>query len=77
MKAQTNVTVQDQDGNSSKPLLPAVYPLIDNHRWYAENGTVYNSEDETVKIVLLHDNGSYSNLPNEIAMMISSALNSR
>jgi hypothetical protein len=58
-------------------VLPAVYPLIDNHRWYAENGTVYNSEDETVKIVLLHENGSYSNLPNEIANMIASALNSR
>jgi len=25
MKAQNNVTVQDQDGNSSKPLLPAVF----------------------------------------------------
>ena len=24
MKAKNNVTVQDQDGNSSKPLLPAV-----------------------------------------------------
>ena len=58
-------------------VLPDVYPLIDNHRWYAENGTVYNEADETVRIVLLHDNGSYSNLPNEIAMMISSALNSR
>lgn len=77
MKAQDNVTVQDQDGNSTKPPLPAVYPLIDNHRWYVENGTVYNDADETVKIVLLHDNGSYSSLPNEIAMMISSALNSR
>jgi hypothetical protein len=25
MKAQNNVTVQDQDGNISKPLLPAVF----------------------------------------------------
>jgi len=25
MKAQDNNTVQDQDGNSSKPLLPAVF----------------------------------------------------
>ena len=61
----------------AKPMLPAVYPLIDNHRWYAKNGTVYNEADETVKIVLLHENGSYSNLPNEIAMIIASALNSR
>ena len=57
--------------------LPAVYPLIDNHRWYAENGTVYNEADEEVRIVLLHDSGSYSNLPHEIAIMIASALNSR
>lgn len=25
MEAQNNVTVQDQDGNSSKPLLPVVF----------------------------------------------------
>jgi hypothetical protein len=60
-----------------KHVLPAVYPLIDNHRWYAENGTVYNEADEEVRIVLLHNSGSYSNLPHEIAMMIASALNSR
>lgn len=58
-------------------VLPAVYPLIDNHRWYAENGTVYNEADEEVRIVLLHNSGSYSNLPHEIAVMIASALNSR
>ena len=64
-------------GNEANTLLPAVYPLIDNHRWYAENGTVYNEADEEVRIVLLHDSGSYSNLPHEIAIMIASALNSR
>ena len=68
--------LETTEGNNVNTVLPAVYPLIDNHRWYAENGTVYNEADETVRIVLLHDNGSYSNLPNEIAMMISSALNS-
>jgi len=72
----TKVSNEEQSNNANV-LLPAVYPLIDNHRWYAENGTVYNEADETVKIVLLHENGSCSNLPNEIAMMISSALNSR
>jgi len=34
MKAQNNVTVQDQDGNSSKPLLsPVVRQEILEH-WY-------------------------------------------
>jgi len=64
-------------GNNANTLLPAVYPLIDNHRWYAENGTVYNEADEEVKIVLLHNSGSYSNLPHNIAEMVASALNSR
>jgi hypothetical protein len=73
----TNVNETTEAKTGVNTVLPAVYPLIDNHRWYAENGTVYNEADETVKIVLLQDNGSYSNLPNEIAMMISSALNSR
>lgn len=78
MSESTKPTLNEaENGNKSKPLLPAVYPLVDNHRWYAENGTVYNLEDERVKIVLLQENGSYSNLPNEIANMIASALNSR
>ena len=74
---------KQKDETSTEPaivgntVLPAVYPLIDNHRWYAENGTVYNEVDETIRVVLLHDNGSYLNLPNEIAVMIASALNSR
>lgn len=74
---------KQKDETSTEPaivgntVLPAVYPLIDNHRWYSENGTVYNEADETVRVVLLHDNGSYLNLPNEIAVMIASALNSR
>lgn len=72
-----NTQNKDLSRNDGNTVLPAVYPLIDNHRWYAEYGTVYNEADETVKIVLLYDNGSYSNLPNEIAMMIASALNSR
>lgn len=72
----TKVSKESQ-GNEANSLLPAVYPLIDNHRWYAENGTVYNEADEEVRIVLLHNSGSYSNLPPEIAMMIASALNSR
>ena len=64
-------------GNEANTLLPAVYPLIDNHRWYAENGTIYNEADDEVRIILLHNSGSYSNLPHEIAIMIASALNSR
>lgn len=77
MNKKQNTENKDLTATFGNTMLPAVYPLIDNHRWYAENGTVYNEADETVKIVLLYDNGSYSNLPNEIAMMIASALNSR
>lgn len=33
MKAKTNVTVQDKDGNSSKPLLQAVYLLPQLEKW--------------------------------------------
>lgn len=58
-------------------VLPPIYPLIDNRRWYAENGTVYNSGYDKVKIVMLFEDGSYCNLPHEIAMMIASTLNSR
>lgn len=54
-----------------------IYPLIDNRKWYAENGTVYNEADDEVRIVLLYDSGSYSNLPNDIAEIIASALNNR
>ena len=72
---KVNKTTEAKTGVNT--VLPAVYPLIDNHRWYAENGTVYNEADEEVRIVLLHNSGSYSNLPHEIAVMIASALNSR
>jgi hypothetical protein len=68
---------KNHEGNNANTILPAVYPLIDNHRWYAENGTVYNEADEEVRIVCLHNSGSYSNLPHETAVMIASALNSR
>ena len=72
-----NELSKELQGNEANTLLPAVYPLIDNHRWYAENGTVYNEADEEIRIVLLHNSGSYSNLPHNIAEMIASALNSR
>ena len=52
-----------------------MYPLINNKQWYAENGTVYNGADETVRIVLLHDSGSYNNLPNEVAEVTAKAMN--
>ncbi len=68
---------ENHEGNNANILLPAVYPLVDNHRWYAENGTVYNEADEKVRIVLLHNSGSYSSLPHNIAEMIASALNIR
>lgn len=58
-------------------VLPAVDPLINNRRWYAKYGTIYNEADEEVRIVLLHNSGSYSNLPNDITEMIASALNSK
>ena len=72
-----NKSTNVDETTEAKTVLPAVYPLIDNHRWYAENGTVYNEVYEEVRIVLLHNSGSYSNLPHEIAVMIASALNSR
>jgi hypothetical protein len=37
MKAQTNVTVQDQDGNSTKPLLQAGFLTVSNLRKACEN----------------------------------------
>ena len=72
-----NDNLKHEKSTDANNVLPAVYPLIDNHRWYAENGTVYNEADDEVRIVLLHNSGSYSNLPHEIAIMIASALNSR
>lgn len=38
MKAKTNVTVQDQDGNSSKPLLPVVFSLNERVIWDSHFG---------------------------------------
>ncbi len=35
-----------KESNGIYTVLPTVYPLIDNKRWYAENGTVYNESDE-------------------------------
>ena len=49
--------------------------LIYNKKWYSENGTVYNEEDETVRIALVLDNGSYANLPIEVANKIQQILN--
>lgn len=36
MKAQNNVTVQDQDGNISKPLLQAVSLLPQLEKWISD-----------------------------------------
>jgi hypothetical protein len=33
---ETKVQGQDVSPNEAKRVLPAVYPLIDNHRWYAD-----------------------------------------
>ena len=38
MKAKTNVTVQDQDGNSSKPLLPVVFLFNEKVVWDSHFG---------------------------------------
>ena len=75
--SSTDIQTSTEAAIVGNNLLPAVYPLIDNRRWYAEHGTVYNEADEEVRIVLLHNSGSYSNLPNDIAEMIASALNGR
>ena len=62
MKAKTNVTVQDQDGNSSKPLLCEVitlkvmdiwHPFIENsQRWVFSNE--FESTTEFINWVLQH-----------------------
>jgi hypothetical protein len=49
--------------------------IFKNKKWYSENGTVYNEKDETVKIALIFNNGSYMSLPIEIADKISQLLN--
>lgn len=54
---------------------PPIYPLVDNQKWYAENGTVYNEIEDSVRIVILHDSGSYTSLPHDIAELIADALN--
>lgn len=74
---KTNAKKPTEPAIVGNAVLPAVYPLVNNRRWYAENGTVYNSGDDKVKIVMLFEDESYCNLPHEIAMMIASALNSR
>lgn len=77
MNTEQNYQNSTEARNDGDTVLPAVYPLVNNRRWYAENGTVYNSGDDKVKIVMLFEDESYCNLPHEIAMMIASALNSR
>lgn len=49
--------------------------IFKNKKWYSENGTVYNKADDSVRIALVFDNGSYMNLPIEIANKISQLLN--
>ncbi len=49
--------------------------IFKNKKWYSENGTVYNEADDSVRIALVFDNGSYMNLPIEIANKISQLLN--
>ena len=58
-------------------VLPAVYPLIDNKRWYAENGTVYNEADEDFRILMVAGENSEINLPNDVAEKIAEYLNGR
>lgn len=65
-----------EPSNSTKPVLPAVYPLIDNKRWYAENGTVYNKADE-YRILLVAGKCSEMRLPNDVAEKIAEYLNGR
>jgi len=45
--------------------------------WYAENGTVYNTEDDLTTIVCFYnrDTGSYMNLPHDIAEKVAEMLN--
>lgn len=77
MNTEQNYQNSTEARNEGNTVLPAVYPLVNNRRWYAENGTVYNSGDDKVKIVMLFEDESYCNLPHQIAIMIASALNSR
>lgn len=45
--------------------------------WYAENGTVYNTDDDLNTIVCFYnrDTGSYTNLPYRIAELVANELN--
>ena len=47
--------------------------------WYAENGTVYNTNDDLTTIVCFYnrDTGSYMNLPHDIAEKVAEMLNYR
>jgi len=63
--------------NGLYTLLPTVYPLIDNKRWYAENGTVYNEADEDFRILMVCGENSEMNLPNDVAEKIAEYLNGR
>lgn len=79
-KVQKMNTEQNVDGLNvspaiAKPMLPAVYPLIDNKRWYAENGTVYNKADDEYRILLVAGKGSEISLPNDVAEKIAEYLN--
>ena len=68
---------KEAEGNALYTVLPAVYPLIDNKRWYAENGTVYNKADDEYRILLIAGKCSEMNLPNDVAEKIAEYLNGR
>lgn len=68
---------QKDTSNELYTVLPTVYPLIDNKRWYAENGTVYNKADDDYRILLVAGKCSEMNLPNDVAEKIAEYLNGR
>ena len=73
----TDKSNKKQTDNGLYTLLPAVYPLIDNKRWYADNGTIYNEADEDFRILMIAGDNSEINLPNDIAEKIAEYLNGR
>lgn len=49
--------------------------LITNGKWYSEDGIIYNDADDSVKIVILFETGSYCNFPKSVANKIVMILN--
>lgn len=68
---------QNTEAMQYNTVLPPVYPLIYNKRWYADNGTVYNEADDDFRILMVAGDNSEISLPNDVAEKIAEYLNGR